>query len=128
MGRLLVGIVCIAFFGLFLALSSGIRFGYNGYYQNGKVTLWASKFESYADYRLSSDHEWGHHVYQTMLAKEDLKAWKKIVNTCGYEGGNAKLYRSSTVKYEEEFADSYAMMKSAKPVCESKSEILRKFD
>jgi len=75
----------------------------------------------------------GHHVYETMFEKGDLLLWKKAVDACGklyntkFEGSNAPLYFSSSVKYEEEFADSYSAVKNGVVVCVLKSDFVKKF-
>jgi hypothetical protein len=129
-----VGTILTTFFLIFFPL----RFGYGGYYLNGKIWLIPAKYDTYEEYRFASDHEYGHYVYETKFEKGDLKLWKATVDACKlqglqWEGNNAQFYRSMGVKYEEEFADSYAQNRqdlregSGHSLCSLKVAFLNKF-
>lgn len=112
-----------------LLISFNLRFGhgFKAYYLRGNIVLHAWKMIDYNEYRLYSDHEWGHYVYNYYLSDEDQDSWEIIVGDCGFNSSYAQSYWSNSLQLEEEFADCFRFYLGNQSLCFEKEAFIERW-
>jgi len=100
-----------------------------GYYRSGFIGIKAWKTNNYLEYKMISDHEYGHHLYNNYLSREERDYWAEIVAQpgCGFESEYARSYRSMGLRLEEEFADSVSAYLNDQSICSYKQWFLARW-
>lgn len=130
---LVVSVLCLLVFSLpslYLQKQDGHSRGmFDGYYNRGLITIRAYQVDTFSNYEIVAFHEWGHHVYDKYLTKEDLKAWYNAFQKCGVQTDYAKTYKSKSVRMNEEFAELYSNWKTGvlPQACPEKLAVINKY-
>ena len=123
------GVFSLLLFSIFLCLVPLLNScapaspGYKGYYSYGTIHIKAWKTNNYNDYKLVSDHEYGHYLYNYILTRKDRQAWYLILDelNCGLESEYSKKFKTKKYRYEEEFAESVANYLNNQTQCKYKN-------
>lgn len=99
-----------------------------GYYSGKNIIIYSYKLNNSQEYEYVAWHEWGHKVYNTELSRTDLKTWLNLSRECGISTAYAKRFKNRNYQLTEDFAESYAIMKTGGELCTKKTDFLKKWN